>query len=186
MAKIAGNYLSGQLIKMEALANGFAEAIALSPDGMLSEGSGQNVFLVHGGTIHTPPNNGTLLVGITRDTILTLAREAGLPVREGPVPREMLYGADEVFLTGTASEVTPVRSIDRITIGNGGRGPITEQLQRRFLEVARGVVEDSHGWLTHVTETAPAKTAPTKKAPAKTAPTKKAPARTAPTLTAPA
>jgi branched-chain amino acid aminotransferase len=150
IAKIAGNYLSSQLIKMEALANGFQEAIALGTDGMLSEGSGQNVFLVSSGTVITPPINGTLLAGITRDAILSLAGDLGLPVREQPVPREMLYGADEVFLTGTASEVTPVRSVDRITVGRGRRGPITEQIQRRFLDVVHGRVADRHGWLTFV------------------------------------
>jgi branched-chain amino acid aminotransferase len=150
MAKIAGNYLSGQLIKMEALANGFAEAIALGPDGMVSEGSGQNVFVVSRGTILTPPVNGTLLAGITRDSIVTLAGELGIPVRETTLPREMLYAADEVFLTGTASEVTPVRSVDRITVGTGRRGPITTQIQSAFLDVVRGAVPDTHGWLTHV------------------------------------
>jgi branched-chain amino acid aminotransferase len=150
LAKIAGNYLSGQLIKMEALANGFAEGIALGPDGMLSEGSGQNVFVVLGGALHTPPVNGTLLAGITRDSIVTLARELGIPVREQALPREILYAADEIFLTGTASEVTPVRSVDRITIGSGRRGPVTEQLQRLFLDVVHGAAPDEHGWLTHV------------------------------------
>lgn len=150
MAKIAGNYLSGQLIKMEALANGFAEAIALSPDGMVSEGSGQNVFVVMDGTIYTPPTNGTILHGITRDAIVTLAREAGIPVREQNLPREALYLADELFLTGTASEVTPVRSIDKMTIGAGKRGPITQQLQQRFLDIVHGRLSDDHGWLTHV------------------------------------
>jgi branched-chain amino acid aminotransferase len=150
MAKMAGNYLSGQLVKMEALANGFAEAIALGPDGMLSEGSGQNLFLVLGGTLYTTPVDGTLLPGITRDTILTLAREAGIPVREQALPRESLYVADELFLTGTASEVTPVRSVDKIRVGAGRPGPITQQLQQRFLQVARGEVADEHNWLTHV------------------------------------
>ena len=150
MAKIAGNYLSGQLVKMEALANGFAEAIALSPDGMISEGSGQNTFLVSGGTIYTPPVNGTLLSGITRASIVTLARDAGIPVVEQPLPREMLYACDEVFLTGTASEVTPVRSVDRITVGTGRVGPITLQLQQKFLDLVRGVTEDPYGWLTYV------------------------------------
>jgi len=150
MAKMAGNYLNSQLIKMEALAAGFAEAIALGPVGRLSEGSGQNVFLVYRGTVFTPTINGTLLHGITRDTILTLARDLGLPVREDALPREMLYAADEIFFTGTAAEVTPVRSVDRITIGNGRPGPITLQLQQRFLDVARGSVEDTHGWLTYV------------------------------------
>jgi len=150
MAKMAGNYLGSQLIKMEALRNGFAEAIALSPDGMVSEGSGQNVFVVHKGTLYTPTINGTLLHGITRNAILTVARDLEIPVREQPVPREMLYGADEIFLTGTASEVTPVRSIDRITLGNGKRGPITTQIQQRFLDIVRGVTDDTNGWLTYV------------------------------------
>lgn len=150
IAKIAGNYLSSQLIKMEALANGFQEAIALGTDGLLSEGSGQNVFAVSGGTVITPPVNGTLLAGITRDAILSLADDLDIPVREQPIPREMLYGADEIFLTGTASEVTPVRSIDRITIGRGRRGPVTEQIQRHFLDVVHGRVEDRHDWLTFV------------------------------------
>jgi branched-chain amino acid aminotransferase len=150
MAKVAGNYLSGQLIKMEALTNGFHEAIALTTEGMISEGSGQNVFLVSGGTLYTAPIDGTLLHGITRDTIITLARDLGLPVREQHLPREALYTADEVFLTGTASEVTPVRSVDRIKVGAGKPGPITQQLQRRFLDVARGATDDAHGWLTFV------------------------------------
>jgi branched-chain amino acid aminotransferase len=150
LAKVAGNYLSGQLVKMEALANGFAEAIALGPDGMLSEGSGQNVFVVLKGTLYTPTINGTLLAGITRDTILSIARDIGIPVREEPLPREMLYAADEVFLTGTASEVTPVRSVDRIKVGAGRAGPVTQQLQQRFLEVARGAAADPRGWLTYV------------------------------------
>ena len=150
IAKIAGNYLSGQLIKMEALANGFAEGIALGTDGMLSEGSGQNAFLVAGGTVYTPPVNGTLLAGITRDSILTIATDLGIPVKEQELPRDMLYAADEVFLTGTASEVTPVRSIDKMKIGAGRRGPITEQIQRRFLDIVHGRVDDRHNWLTHV------------------------------------
>ena len=150
MAKIAGNYLSSQLIKMEALVNGFVEGIGLGPDGMLSEGSGQNLFLVQGGTLYTPTINGTLLHGITRASILTLARDLGIPVREEPLPREMLYGADEVFFCGTAAEVTPVRSVDHIKIGAGKPGPVTLQLQQRFLQVARGEAEDTHGWLTYV------------------------------------
>jgi branched-chain amino acid aminotransferase len=150
MAKIAGNYLSGQLVKMEALANGFAEGIALDTHGMVSEGSGQNVFVVSKGTLYTAPVNGTLLSGVTRDSILTLARELSIPVREQAIPREMLYGADEVFLTGTASEVTPVRSVDKIQVGAGRRGPITTQLQQRFLEIVRGQTPDTYGWLTHV------------------------------------
>ena len=150
MAKMAGNYLSGQLVKMEALANGFQEAIALDVDGTISEGSGQNVFLVVNGTLYTAPVNGTLLQGVTRDSIITLARDMGLPVRETVLPREALFTADEVFLTGTASEVTPVRSVDHITVGEGKPGPITQQLQRRFLDVVKGAAEDEHRWLTYV------------------------------------
>jgi branched-chain amino acid aminotransferase len=150
MAKMAGNYLGGQLIKMEALRNGFAEGIALSPDGMVSEGSGQNVFVVHRGTLYTTPTNGTLLHGVTRNAIITMARDMGFVVREQALPREMLYQGDEVFLTGTASEVTPVRSVDRLTIGNGKRGPITTQIQQRFLEIAKGAIDDPYGWLTYV------------------------------------
>ncbi len=150
LAKIAGNYLSGQLIKMEALANGYAEGIALSPSGMVSEGSGQNVFLVSGGTLVTTPLDGTILGGITRTSIMTLAAEMGIPVREAHIPREMLYMADEVFFTGTAAELTPVRSVDRITIGAGKPGLVTLALQERFLDIANGRTEDTHGWLTYV------------------------------------
>ncbi len=150
MAKVAGNYLGGQLIKMEALANGFDEAIALGPDGMISEGSGQNVFVVHRGVIFTTPLNGTLLPGITRESIMTLARDAGIEVREQPLQREILYTADEIFLTGTASEVTPVRSVDKLKVGTGRTGEVTKQLQRTFLDLVHGKVEDRHGWLTFV------------------------------------
>jgi branched-chain amino acid aminotransferase len=150
MAKMAGNYLSGQLIKMEALRNGFAEGIALSPDGMVSEGSGQNLFVVHRGVVYTSTLNGTLLHGVTRDSILTLVRDMETPVREQEIPRELLYMADEVFLVGTASEVTPVRSIDRITIGSGKRGPLTTQIQQRFMDLVHGSGPDPYGWLTYV------------------------------------
>lgn len=149
MAKIAGNYLSGQLVKMEALANGYQEGIALGSDGMLSEGSGQNVFLVRNGTIYTPPVNGSLLPGITRDTVLTLAADLGVPVREEQLPRESLYVADEVFFSGTAAEITPVRSVDKIPVGLGKPGPVTALIQRTFLDVTNGRVPDHHGWLTH-------------------------------------
>ena len=150
MAKVAGNYLGGQLIKMEALANGFDEAIAIGPEGMISEGSGQNVFVVSKGVLYTTPSNGTLLPGITRDSIIRLAREQGLEVREQLMPREMLYIADELFLTGTASEVTPVRSVDKIQVGTGRAGEITLRLQRIFLDLVHGKGDDRHGWLTHV------------------------------------
>jgi branched-chain amino acid aminotransferase len=150
IAKIAGNYLGGQLIKMEALANGYDEWIALGRDGLVSEGSGQNVFIVMKGAIYTTPRNGTLLPGITRDSIITLARDAGLEVHEVPIQREMLYTADEIFLTGTASEVTPVRSVDKIAVGTGKAGEITMKLQRIFLDLVHGKGTDAHGWLTHV------------------------------------
>ena len=150
IAKVAGNYLGGQLIKMEALANGFDEAIALGTDGMVSEGSGQNVFVVHKGVVYTTPLNGTLLPGITRESIMTLAHDAGLEVRAQPLQREILYTADEIFLTGTASEVTPVRSVDRIKVGTGRAGEVTKQLQRTFLDLVHGRIEDRHGWLTFV------------------------------------
>jgi branched-chain amino acid aminotransferase len=149
MAKIAGNYLSGQLIKMEALANGYAEGIALSPSGMVSEGSGQNVFIVSDGALITTPLDGSILGGITRHTIMQLAAARGIPVRELHIPREMLYMADEVFFTGTAAELTPVRSVDRITIGAGKPGPVTQLLQRQYLGIAKGELDDSYGWLTY-------------------------------------
>jgi branched-chain amino acid aminotransferase len=150
MAKIGGNYVNSQLIKMEAVANGYAEGIALTTGGLVSEGSGQNIFLVRDGVLITPAVDGTLLPGITRDSILTLARELGIVVREAAVPREMLYCADEVFFTGTAAEVTPVRSVDRIPVGTGRAGPVTLALQERLLGVASGRIPDSHGWLTPV------------------------------------
>lgn len=149
-AKAAGHYNSAQLIKMEALANDYVEAICVGPDGLVSEGSGQNVFLVRDGVVLTPTADGTSLPGITRDAILTLARDMGLPVREQPVPRETLYTADEIFFTGTASEVTPVRSVDRIPVGSGRAGPVTLKLQKRFMDVVGGHVPDERGWLTPV------------------------------------
>lgn len=150
LAKIAGNYLSGQLVKMEALTNGFAEGIALGPGGTVSEGSGQNVFLVSNGTLITTPLDGTLLGGITRASIIELAGREGIPVREQQIPREMLYTADEVFFTGTAAELTPVRSVDRIAIGAGKPGPVTKHVQKAFLDIAHGRADDTFGWLTHV------------------------------------
>jgi branched-chain amino acid aminotransferase len=151
-AKAAGNYNNAQLIKMEAVANGYAEAIALGPGGLVSEGSGQNLFLVRKGAIVTPPLDGTNLAGITRDSILAIARELGIPAHERPIPRETLYNADELFFTGTASEVTPIRSVDRITVGAGRAGPITRALQRRFLDVVHGrapAPAGCDGWLAH-------------------------------------
>jgi branched-chain amino acid aminotransferase len=150
MAKSAGHYNSSQLIKMEAVMNGYAEAIALSPGGLVSEGSGENLFLVKNGILYTPTLDGTSLWGITRDTILTLAREMEVPVREIPMPREMLYTADEIFFTGTAVEVTPVRSVDKIKVGAGGRGPITKKIQDVYMATVHGETADRHGWLTKV------------------------------------
>jgi branched-chain amino acid aminotransferase len=149
-AKVGGNYLSSQLIKMEALQNGFDEGIALDVNGRLSEGSGQNLFLVSKGTILTAPINGTLLPGITRDTVMTFAREQNIPVREIELPRESIYTADEVFMTGTAAEVTPVRSVDRLPIGTGKPGPVTQQIQRSYMQTVKGEIDDTHGWLTYV------------------------------------
>src|SRR5688572_7098990 len=152
MAKSAANYMNSQLIKMEAITAGYVEGIALDASGYLSEGSGENLFLVHKGTLYTPPLVSAVLPGITRDSVLTLARKAGIPVVEQMLPREMLYLADEVFLTGTAAEITPVRTIDKIQIGRGARGPVTEALQRAFFDVVECRVPDEHGWLTFVRE----------------------------------
>ena len=150
MAKSTANYANSQLIKMESTLNGYSEAIALDPTGLVSEGSGQNIFAVREGTIFTPPMGGSVLPGITRDVIITLARDLGFQVLENPIPREMLYIADEVFFTGTAAEISPIRSIDKITIGDGKRGTVTAALQRRFFDVVNGQTPDTHRWLTPV------------------------------------
>lgn len=146
-AKAAGHYNAAQLMKMEALANGYVEAIALGPTGLVSEGSGQNVFLVRDGSILTPFLDGTNLSGITRDSTIHIAKELGIEVREGLVAREALYTADELFFTGTASEVTPIRSVDKIPVGEGKAGPVTLTIQRRFMGIVRGEVPDTKGWL---------------------------------------
>jgi len=150
MAKSAANYMNSQLIKVEAVKGGFAEGIALDTQGCVSEGSGENLFLVSKGCLITPPLVSSVLPGITRDTVLTLARRLEIPVEEKAVPREMLYLADEIFFTGTAAEVTPIRSVDRRTVGRGSRGPITHSLQKAFFDVIEGRVEDECGWLTPV------------------------------------
>jgi branched-chain amino acid aminotransferase len=150
MAKSSANYMNSQLIKMEALVNGYAEGIALDNTGFVSEGSGENLFLVKRGTLYTPPLTASILPGITRASVLQLAAEFNIPVVERSIPREMLYIADEVFFVGTATEVTPIRSIDRYTIGRGSRGEITARLQAEFNALVAGKKEDRHRWLTHV------------------------------------
>jgi len=150
MAKSTANYANSQLIKMEALADGYSEGIALDVYGNVSEGSGQNIFLVRDSIIYTPPLSASVLGGITRDSIVTLARDLGYQVIEQNIPRELLYVSDEVFFTGTAAEVTPIRSIDKIKIGEGKRGPVTAALQSAFFAVVNGDVPDTHGWLTYV------------------------------------
>ena len=147
MGKAAGNYLSSQLISMEAKRLGFAEGIGLSTDGMVSEGAGENLFLIRDGVIYTPALSNAILQGITRDTVVTLARVHGFEVREQAIPRELLYVADEIFLTGTAAEITPVRSVDHIAIGAGKRGPVTEALQSAFFGLFNGKTPDNWGWL---------------------------------------
>jgi branched-chain amino acid aminotransferase len=149
-AKAAGHYNAAQLMKMEALANGYVEAIAVGPTGLVSEGSGQNVFLVREGCIYTPFLDGTNLTGITRDSIIHIARDLDYEIREGQIAREALYTADELFFTGTASEVTPIRSVDRIPVGAGKAGPVTLAIQKRFMEIVTGKASDSHGWLTYL------------------------------------
>jgi branched-chain amino acid aminotransferase len=150
MAKAGGNYLSSQLIVMEAQRHGYAEGIALDVNGNLSEGSGENLFVIRDGIIFTPPFTAALLPGITRDTIITLAGDLGYEVREQNLPREALYLADELFFTGTAAEVTPVRSVDGTTIGAGKRGPITTAIQQAFFGLFNGETEDRWGWLEYV------------------------------------
>jgi branched-chain amino acid aminotransferase len=150
MAKAGGNYLSSQLISLEAHRLGFAEGIGLSPDGTVSEGAGENLFLVKDGALLTPGISHSLLSGITRDTVIKLAREQSLEVREIAMPREMMYLADEMFFSGTAVEITPIRSVDRITIGAGKRGPITEKLQKAFFGLFTGATADKWGWLDAV------------------------------------
>jgi len=149
-AKAGGHYVSAQLMKMEAVANGYLDAIALSPSGLVSEGSGMNLFLVDDGLIITPTLDGTSLVGLTRGAVIQMAADLGYEVREQPVPREFLYTADELFFTGTAAEVTPIRSVDRIPIGSGKAGPVALELQKRFMETVKGQNDDPHGYLTYV------------------------------------
>jgi len=150
LAKSGANYANSQLIKLEALGNGYAEGIAMDVAGYVSEGSGENLFIVRNGTLITPPLSFSVLGGLTRGAVMTLAQDLGLSVQEQAVPRELLYIADEVFFTGTAAEITPVRSIDKMPIGAGRRGPVTERLQVEFFGITEGEIPDRHGWLTPV------------------------------------
>jgi len=150
LAKTGANYMNSQLIKMEAKLEGYAEGIALNIRGHISEGSGENIFLVMNGTIYTPPLSSSILPGITRDSVMILAREAGFKVIEETLPREMLYVADEVFFTGSAAEITPIRSVDKIVVGSGACGPVTKRLQEEFFAIIKAEKEDRHRWLTYV------------------------------------
>jgi len=149
MAKAGGNYLNASLVKMNAVKNGKTEGIMLSTDGYLAEGSGENLFIVRNGTIYTAPVGLSILPGITRDAVITLAEENGYDVEEKVIPREALYIADELFFTGTAAEITPIRTVDNYTIGNGSRGPVTKELQDAFFDIVEGG-NDPHDWLTFV------------------------------------
>jgi branched-chain amino acid aminotransferase len=150
LAKVGANYMNSQLIKMEAMADGYAEGIALDSQGYVSEASGENIFMVKNGSIYTPSSGSSILPGITRHSVITLARELGYAVTQRPIPRESLYIADEVFFTGSAAEVTPIASIDHIPVGDGKRGPMTEALQSAYFGITYGREEDRFGWLTYV------------------------------------
>ena len=155
LAKAGANYMNSQLIRMEAQYNGYAEGIALDSSGYVSEGSGENIFVVRDGKILTPPLGASVLPGITRDTVIQLAEALKIPLVETLVPREMLYIADEVFFSGTAAEITPIRSVDRIVVGKGARGPVTEKLQKAFFDIVNGKAPDRHGWLMPVGKNEP-------------------------------
>jgi branched-chain amino acid aminotransferase len=150
LAKASGNYANSALIKMQAALDGYGDAIALDERGLVSEGSGQNLFLVRDRLIYTPSIHSSILQGITRDSVITIARDLGYEVRETDIPREMLYLADEAFFCGTAVEVTPIRSIDRIPVGTGTRGPVTTAIQKHFFGIIKGDIPDTHRWLTPV------------------------------------
>jgi len=150
LAKAGANYMNSQLIRMEAEVNGYSEGIALDVNGYLSEGSGENLFIIRGGTLYTTPLANSVLNGITRDSILVLARQLGIPVVEQALPREMLYICDEAFFTGTAAEVTHLRSVDRILVADGKMGPITTALHKAFFDIVNGLAPDTYNWLTPV------------------------------------
>lgn len=157
LAKIGGQYVNSQFISMEAHDNGFSEGIALDYSGYVSEGAGENIFVIYNGVVYTPGIGSSILMGITRDTVLTILKDLGHEVRYEAIARDMLYIADEIFFTGTAAEVSPVRSVDRIQIGAGKRGPITKAVQDEFFALTSGQKPDRYGWLTHVRQSAPAK-----------------------------
>lgn len=150
MAKVGGNYMNSQLIKMEALLDGYSEGIALTTTGHVSEGSGENIFVVFDDKIYTPPISSAILPGITRDSVITLATELGYTLIEQQLQREMLYIADEVFFTGTAAEITPIRSIDHIEIGSGSRGPVTADIQKKLFGILSGKDKDKYGWMDYI------------------------------------
>ena len=152
LAKAGGNYLNSQLVRMEANANGYDEGIVLGPDGLVSEGSGENIFVVRNGRIFTPASSYSILPGITRHTAIAMAGELGIQMEERGIPREFLYIADEVFFTGTAAEISPIRAIDKVEIGDGRRGPVTKKLQDLFFDVVNARIEDRRQWLTFVQE----------------------------------
>lgn len=150
LAKCGANYMNSQLIKMEALLDGYTEGVALDTNGYVSEGSGENIFIVSKNILYTPPLGTSVLPGITRASVIILARELGYEVVEKIIPREMLYIADEVFFTGTAAEITPIRSVDKIKVGEGKRGPVTARLQEEFFDIIEGRKPDKHNWLTYI------------------------------------
>ncbi|MDX6613526.1 MAG: branched-chain amino acid aminotransferase [Blastocatellia bacterium] len=154
MAKSGANYMNSQLIKMEAILNGYAEGIALDDRGYVSEGSGENIFMVAGDMVITPPLSSSILPGITRDSVIQICNELGIPVKERSIQRAALYVADELFFSGTAAEITPIRSVDRITVGSGGRGSVTERIQKTFFDITSGERQPPGPWLTYVNESA--------------------------------
>jgi len=156
LAKIGGQYVNSQFISMEAHDNGFSEGIALDYNGTVSEGAGENIFVIYNGTVYTPGNGSSILMGITRDSVLTILKDLGHEVRFESISRDLLYIADEIFFTGTAAEISPIRSVDRIQIGAGKRGPITKAVQDEFFAITSGQKPDKFGWLTHVRQSEPA------------------------------
>src|SRR5215475_14176110 len=167
MAKSGANYMNSQLIKMEALLNGFAEGIALDDRGYVSEGSGENIFMVANDVVLTPPLSSSILPGITRDSVIQICQELGLTIKERTIQRAALYVADELFFSGTAAEITPIRSVDRITVGNGGRGEITAKIQKVFFEITNGERQAPGKWLTYINATKAAPSDNNRHAPAK-------------------